>query len=64
MTTAPGAPSSQGEHMRFLFGLLFGLLLGGLLAALLAAQNAPGQRDEVEVFGFDERRPAPPVPLQ
>jgi hypothetical protein len=50
--------------MRLLFGLLFGLLLGALLAALLAAQTAPRRRDEVEVFGLDERRPAPPVPLQ
>jgi hypothetical protein len=50
--------------MRFLFGLLFGLLLGSLLAALLAAQNAPGRRDEVEIFGFGERQPTPPVPLQ
>jgi hypothetical protein len=48
--------------MRFVFGLLFGLLLGGLLAALLAAQSA-GEAD-VEVLGFDERRPAPPIPLQ
>ncbi|MGD9892182.1 MAG: hypothetical protein AB7R89_22725 [Dehalococcoidia bacterium] len=50
--------------MRLLFGLLFGLLLGALLAALLAAQTAPPRRTDVEVFGLDERRPAPPVPLQ
>lgn len=50
--------------MRFLLGLLFGLFLGALLAALLAAQDMSGKRDEVGVFGFDDRRPAPPIPLQ
>jgi hypothetical protein len=50
--------------MRFLFGMLFGLLLGAFLAALLAAQTTPQRRGQVEVFGLDERRPAPPVPLQ
>ena len=50
--------------MRFLFGLLFGLLLGAFLAALLASQTTPQRRGQAKVFGLDERRPTPPVPLQ
>ena len=50
--------------MRFVFGLLLGLMLGGVLAVLLAARMAPGEPDDAEIFGLEDRAPAPPVPLQ
>jgi hypothetical protein len=45
--------------MRLLLGLIIGLLLGGLLAVLLASQISGARRDDLEIFGRDDRAPTP-----